>query len=94
VNDDMQKPARRIGFLTRLNPKATARSVIRRACIMCAVAAALFGLCLIFRPNPKWEPSWIDFAWTLICAAVVGAVWEWQVPDEEDEQPPTSKAGG
>ena len=93
VNDDTQQPRKRIGFLARVNPKATARSVIRRACIMVLVAAALWGLCLVFRPNPKWQPSWPFVILWLCCAALVGAVWEWQVPDE-DQQPPSSEAGG
>ena len=94
MNHETPQPEKRVGFLTRVNPKATVRSVIRRACIMCVVAAALWGLCLMFRPNPKWQPSLMAFAWWMVCAALVGAVWEWQVPDEEDEQPPSSEAGG
>ena len=58
---------------------------------MCIVAAAVWGVCLILRPNPAWEPTWPWFVFWLFCAALTGAVWEWQVPDEEDDQSP---AGG
>jgi hypothetical protein len=57
---------------------------------MCVVVAALWGTCLILRPNPTWQPSWTAFAWWLICAALVGAVCEWQIPDDEDERSPSS----
>jgi hypothetical protein len=95
VNHETPEPEKRVGFLTRVNPKATVRSVIRSACITCVVAAALWGLCLIFRPNPNWQPSWIAFVGWMFCAALVGAVWEWQVPDpDQDEHPPSSESGG
>jgi hypothetical protein len=83
-----------MGFLVQANSKATASSVIRRACITCAATAGLWGLCVLFRPNPAWQPSWMFFACWLVCAALVGAVWEWQVPDDEDVPPPSDDAGG
>ena len=85
---DPPEPKRKVGFLTRLNPKATPRSVVHRACITCIASAAIWGLCLIFRPNPKWQASWPSFVLWLCCAVLVGAVWEWQVPDEDDEEQP------
>jgi hypothetical protein len=93
VNYETPQPRKRIGFLTRVNPKATRWSVVRCACMMVLIASALWGLCLIFRPNPKWQPSWPFFVLWLCGAALVGAVWEWQVPHEEDEHRPSGEAG-
>jgi hypothetical protein len=94
MNDESQLSGDRSGFLARLNGKATVRSVIRSTCITCVIAAALWLLCLIIRPNPDWRPNWITFAWWLACAALVGAVCEWQIPDDDDEQSPSGGTGG
>jgi hypothetical protein len=78
------QPREPIGFFSRLNPKATGRSVVRRACVMVIVGAALWGLCLVFRAgDSKWQPTWPTLIWWLFCFALTGAVLEWQVPDDD-----------
>jgi hypothetical protein len=75
-------------LLTKLNPKATRRSVARRALVSCIIAAGLWSLAVIFHFNPKFQPTWWAFVVFMICAAIVGAVWEWQVAPESDDKPP------
>ena len=85
--------SKRMGFLTKLNPNATPRSIVRRAGINCIIAAGLWALAVVFRFNPKFQPNWWAFALWMACAALVGAVWEWQVPPESDDEPPTRDQG-
>lgn len=75
---------RRIGLLSRTNPKATARSVLRRSLLTVITATILWGVCLWLRPNPKWQPTWSAFAAWLTIAAGVGAIYEWQVVEDDD----------
>jgi len=74
-------------FLAKFNPKATWRSVVRRSIFSCIIAASLWGMAVVFRVNPKFQPSWWAFAIFMVCAALVGAVWEWQVAPESDDEP-------
>ena len=74
-------------FLAKLNPNATWRSVLRRSIISCIAAPGLWGLAVIFRFNPKFQPTWWTFALFMICAALVGAVWKWQVAPDSNEEP-------
>jgi len=81
------RPSERVGFLSKLNGRATPRSILRRAATTCVAAAALWALALVVRPNPNWRPSWPAFVGWIACAAITGAAWEWQVPDDEDDVP-------
>jgi len=82
-----------MGFLTKLNPNATPRSIVRRAGINCIIAATLWALAVIFRFNPNFQPSWWAFALWMACAVLVGIVWEWQVPRGSDDGPLTRDKG-
>jgi len=70
------------GFLAKRNPNATLRTVVQSICLSCLAASVLWGLAVVFKFNPKFQPSWTSFTFYLICAALVGAVYEWQVPKE------------
>jgi hypothetical protein len=74
-------------FFAKLNPRATPRSVLCRALISCVVSAGLWGVAVIFRFNPKFQPTWWAFIIFMLCAALVGAVWQWQVAPESDDDP-------
>ena len=74
-------------FLAKLNPKATWRTVLRRSIISCIAAAGLWELAMFFRFNPEFQPTWWVFALFMVCAAIVGAVWEWQVAPESNDDP-------
>jgi len=80
-------------FLAKLNPNATWRSVVPRAVICCIVAAGLWSLAAVYKFNPSFQPSWWAFSLFMICAALVGAVWEWQVAPESGNQPPAHDKG-
>jgi hypothetical protein len=102
----LERSGKPMEFLAKLNPKATLRSVVRRALIGCIIAAGLWGLAVVFLFYPKFQPSWWAFffnlgfqpswwafgLWTGL-AALVGAVWEWQVTPESDDKPPASENG-
>jgi hypothetical protein len=80
-------------FLAKLNPKATRRSVVRRAVLSCIIAASLWGLAVVFRFNPKFQPRWWAFALLIVCPALVGAACEWQVAPESDDEPAARDKG-
>ena len=93
-------------FLEKLNPKATLGSVVWRAVISSITAGILWGTAVVFvsdpqlQPswwaflfNPAFQPSWWAFGLWMVLAALVGAVWEWQVTPELDDKPPASKNG-
>ena len=70
-----------MGLLDKTNPKATPRTTIKRSIITALMGAAFF---LLFKP--AYREAWPVLLpiWVLLCAAV-GALVEWQVPDEPDE---------
>jgi hypothetical protein len=70
------------GFLAKRNPHATLRTIVRSICFSCFAASVLWGLAIVFKINPKFQPSWAAFILLMICAALVGAAYEWQVPKE------------
>ena len=73
-------PAKHPRFLEKLNPKATWRSVARKAIISCLLAAAAWWL--LRRLIPTWHPAeWWPFVCWEVAAAMVGAVTEWQPID-------------
>ncbi len=74
------------GLLDKINPKATPRSVLRRAVTSALVGAAFF---LLFKPAVREAWRIVLPVWVLLCAAV-GALVEWQVPDELE---PIDKGG-
>jgi hypothetical protein len=70
------------GFLAKRNPQATLWTVLRSIGLSCFASSALWGLAIVFKFNPKFQASWVSFTLLMICAALVGAVYEWQVPKE------------
>lgn len=77
------EPKNRARILQRLNPKATRESVVRRACAYALIAVVTWGLLLLFLP--RWQHSWLLLMLWVCCAAVVGAVFEWQVPNDGED---------
>ncbi len=74
-----------MGLLDQTNPRATLRSVLVRS-VQAAVAGAIVFF-LAFKP--AYREAWPVTLpiWCLLCA-IVGAVFEWQVPhgsDDDDE---------
>ncbi len=71
-----------MGLLDKTNPKATPRSVLLWSMMWGGIGAALFFLAF----KPAWREAWqITLPlWVLLCAGV-GALVEWQVADEGDE---------
>jgi hypothetical protein len=70
-----------MGLFDKVNTKASVMTVLKRATVSGLVGAAFFFL---FKPAawaawPVLLPTWV-----LLCAAV-GALAEWQIPDEADE---------
>ena len=75
------RPPARVGFLTKCNPRATPRSVVRKAVRYALVAAAAWVVVAAFKPaiRSDWR---LTFPALVCSAALVGAVFEWQVDDE------------
>lgn len=71
-------------FFAKLNPDATVRSVARQALLSAIIAAGVWGLSQYFRAATKVTPTWTMFIVWIGCAAVVGAVWEWQMPGRKN----------
>jgi hypothetical protein len=75
-----------MGLLDKTNPRATWRGVTREAFIAAAVGTTAYGAVI------WWNGWWDDLAIKLtICAGLcglVGAVWEWQVPENGTEEDP------
>ncbi|MBN1588024.1 MAG: hypothetical protein JW888_00750 [Pirellulales bacterium] len=72
-----------MGLLDKTNPKATPWSVLRHAAITGAAGAVIYvvGWWLKGAFREHWP---VELAiWSGLCA-LVGAVWEWQVPDKND----------
>lgn len=71
-----------MGLLEKSNPKATLRSVLLRGIQAAAVGAVVFFIAF----KPMYREVWPIALpiWCLLCA-LVGAVFEWQVPRRLDE---------
>jgi hypothetical protein len=71
-----------MGLLTKTNPKATWQTVVRHS-----VVTSLVGTCM-YASILWWNGWWRDLPIKLsICAMLllfVGALWEWQVPDNDE----------
>lgn len=76
-----------MGLLSKTNPKATFRSVLRRAVLQLIIGAALYLLFCLW--NEKLRAIWPLALplWALGCA-LVGALFEWQIAEEDDSEPP------
>ncbi len=63
------------GLLAKTNPKATTSSALRRAIVVAATAAGLYGILIYFRAEST--PSWqIKISlWSLACG-LIGALFE------------------
>jgi hypothetical protein len=75
------QPRKRVGFLSKCNPKATLRSVVRKAITYALIAALLWLIAAYFKPAMRadWQftfPMWVGIA------TLVGAVCEWQVDND------------
>ncbi len=70
-----------MGFLSKVNPTATLLSVIAQAAIK-GVVGCVLGLILCYWKG--WPDHWPLglLLWSLL-SAFVGAVFEWQVPEED-----------
>lgn len=77
-------------FFQKLNPKATWHSVLRRA-LTTGFVGMLFGLAaMAFDERPRSDAWVIGFVlWITLCS-IVGAVFEWQVPNERHESTDTA----
>jgi len=80
---DYETPQRpkRVSFLAKCNPKATRRSVVRKAVKSALVATVLWFVAGYFKPAIRADWRFTFPVW--ICSAVLaGAVCEWQVDSE------------
>jgi len=72
-----------MGLLDKTNPSATLGSVLRAAGISAVCGGIVFFLAFEAQYVEAWRialPPWV-----LLCAAV-GAICEWQVSEESDEE--------
>jgi hypothetical protein len=74
-----------LSLLKKVNQKATAGSVARRA-LVTGVVGAIIGMAVIVRDGqPLSAPRTIGLSlWVVLCM-IVGAVFEWQVPDDDPD---------
>jgi len=70
-------------LLKKTNPKATGRTVARHAVSVSLIGTSLYALI------HWWNNRWTEWPTSLVAASVllllVGGLWEWQVPREEDD---------
>tara|TARA_B100000029_G_scaffold130920_2_gene124527 strand:- start:446 stop:712 length:267 start_codon:yes stop_codon:yes gene_type:complete len=70
-------------LLNKTNPKATGRTVVRHAVSVSLIGTSLYALI------HWWNNRWTEWPTSLVAASVllllVGGLWEWQVPIEEDD---------
>ena len=70
-------------LLRKTNPKATVRTVGRHA------VSVSFGGTSLYASILWWNNRWTDWPTSLVPASVllllVGGLWEWQAPEEEDD---------
>jgi hypothetical protein len=77
---EMDEPRSR-NFLEKLNPKATWLTVVWASLRGIVIGLLIFWLFF----KPEWKAAW-PFTlppWLLLCAFVF-AIFEWQVPDDDD----------
>jgi len=81
-HDASPQPPERVGFLSKCNPKATGKSVIRSAIVysFAGVGLWLYGALTKEGFRSTWP---IALPALMLCGAIAGAVCEWQVdPDQ------------
>ena len=73
-----------MSLLSKVNPKATWRSVIRRGIATSVIATGLYAMVLWWN---RWWDNWpIKLGICAILVMFVAGLWEWQVPDEDSEE--------
>jgi hypothetical protein len=75
------EPIRRVGFLSKGNPKATLASVARHAVAYALIARAIWLVLAYFRPGIRGDWRFTLTMWVCI-AALIRAVCEWQLDDD------------
>jgi fatty acid desaturase len=78
LEHEPRQPPKRVGFLSKCNPKATWRSVVRSAAIYSFAGAGLW----LFGASTKegfWSTWPVTLPGLMIAGAIAGAVCEWQV---------------
>jgi hypothetical protein len=92
LNYETPQPRKSTGFLSKLNPKATPRSVLRRVVRWCVIASAIWGVALTFGFKNPDRPRTLYLV-LILCVAIAAAANEWQVPRKDDpERPPEAGA--
>ena len=84
------RPPKRLRFLSKCNRRATSKSVLRKALLTSLGGAGLriFGA---LTKEGFWKTWPIALPALMLSGAISGAIFEWQVPNEDDEQ--NSKPG-
>ena len=82
------RPSKRIGFLSKLNPRATPTSVLWRAIRYALITAAFCAAISLFGEGPMAQRRRAALLALMASAAVAGAVIEWQIDDEAEDDPP------
>jgi hypothetical protein len=84
MNEPEENRSDKPGVFARLNPHASARSVVYKALIWAVVFPLLYGVVVLFREEPT---SYLAFKMTLcaVLGAFVGAICEWQVAPDFNE---------
>ena len=69
----------RVGLLDKTNPKATAKSVTRKAALGAVIGLVFYGLLL-----RKGHGGILPFLAFVVLGPFVYGLWEWQTPPGED----------
>lgn len=70
-----------MGLLRKANPEASGRSVIAHALRVSVLGTCLF--LLVLWSNNGWVAWPLKVGACAVLLALVGGLWEWQVPSEE-----------
>jgi len=76
-----------MGLLSKTNPRATRRSVLRRAVFQFFFGASLYLLFCLWNERLRAVLPVALPLWAIGCA-LIGALFEWQFADEDDGEPP------
>lgn len=66
-----------MGLLSKTNPKATCRSVLRCALVSAALGTALYALVMFWNGWPEYPIAKLTFC--AILMSLTGALCEWQI---------------